>query len=49
MSAESNRPQTEFIDYVNDPPHYTTGKFECIDVMLETQGRDAVSRRQFGI
>lgn len=28
-------------DNVNHPEHYT-GKFECIDVMLETQGIDAV-------
>lgn len=25
-------------DMVNHPSHYETGKFECIDVMLETQG-----------
>ena len=29
-------------DVVNHPSHYETGKFECIDVMLETQGTDAV-------
>lgn len=29
-------------DNVNHPSHYETGKFECIDVMLETQGRQAV-------
>lgn len=29
-------------DVVNHPPHYETGAFECIDVMLETQGKDAV-------
>ena len=23
---------------VNHPSHYETGKFECIDVMIETQG-----------
>lgn len=28
-------------DYVNHPPHYETGKFECIDVMKETQGVEA--------
>ena len=27
-------------DMVNHPPHYDSGKFECIDVMLETQGLD---------
>lgn len=30
------------VDMVNHPPHYDTGKFECIDVMLETQGVKAV-------
>lgn len=29
-------------DNVNHPSHYETGKFECIEVMLETQGREAV-------
>lgn len=29
-------------DNVNHPSHYETGKFECIDVMLETQGKTAV-------
>lgn len=29
-------------DVVNHPSHYETGKFECIDVMLETQGKEAV-------
>lgn len=29
-------------DMVNHPSHYETGKYECIDVMLETQGKDAV-------
>ena len=29
-------------DNVNHPSHYETGKFECIDVMLETQGKEAV-------
>lgn len=29
-------------DNVCHPKHYETGKFECIDVMLETQGIDAV-------
>lgn len=28
-------------DPVNHPVHYETGKFECIDVMLETQGVEA--------
>ena len=30
------------LDNVNHPSHYETGKFECIDVMLETQGGEAV-------
>lgn len=29
-------------DMVEHPPHYETGKFECIDVMVETQGAFAV-------
>lgn len=29
-------------DNVNHPKHYETGKFECIDVMIETQGAEAV-------
>lgn len=29
-------------DNVNHPEHYETGKFECIDVMVETQGKQAV-------
>ncbi len=30
-------------DAVEHPAHYETGKFECIDVMLETQGKQAVT------
>ena len=29
-------------DMVNHPSHYETGKYECIDVMIETQGVEAV-------
>ena len=29
-------------DLVNHPPHYESGKFECIEVMRETQGDEAV-------
>ncbi len=29
-------------DNVNHPAHYESGKYECIDVMLETQGLQAV-------
>lgn len=28
-------------EHVNHPDHYKTGKFECIDIMVETQGIDA--------
>jgi hypothetical protein len=31
-------------DNVNHPSHYETGKFECIDVMIETQGVEAVKQ-----
>ena len=30
------------VDVVNHPSHYETGTFECIDVMIETQGKEAV-------
>lgn len=30
------------MDKVNHPSHYETGKFECIEVMTETQGVQAV-------
>lgn len=29
-------------DNVNHPSHYETGKYECIDVMIETHGIEAV-------
>ena len=29
-------------DIVNHPSHYETGTFECIEVMEETQGKEAV-------
>ena len=29
-------------DNVHHPSHYETGKFECIEVMMETQGVEAV-------
>ena len=29
-------------DEVKNPSHYCTGKFECIEVMIETQGIEAV-------
>lgn len=34
--------EEEAPDNVNHPSHYETGKFECIDVMIETQGVEAV-------
>ena len=30
------------VDAVNHPAHYESGQFECIDVMEETQGTEAV-------
>ena len=30
------------VDMVNRPPHYTHGKYECIDVMVDTFGKEAV-------
>lgn len=30
------------IDNINHPKHYETGKFECIDVMIEVFGIEAV-------
>lgn len=30
------------VDMVNNPPHYTHGKYECIDVMVENFGNEAV-------
>lgn len=29
-------------DNVNHPSHYETGKYQCIEVMEETQGKEAV-------
>jgi len=29
-------------DVVNHPSHYETGKYECIDVMIEAIGKEAV-------
>lgn len=34
--------QSDKTDIVNYPSHYETGKFECIEVMTETLGADAV-------
>ena len=40
----TGRTQTDDTPYdsVNRPAHYNTGKYESIDVMVETQGVDAV-------
>ena len=35
-------PSEKLGDPVNHPSHYETGKFESIDVMVETQGIEAV-------
>ena len=40
MNKLSDLPQAK--EHVNHPEHYKTGKFECIDIMAETQGIDAV-------
>ena len=32
------------IDNINHPAHYESGNYECIDVMAETQGIDAVKK-----
>lgn len=43
MGSDKNISLTiETADVVNHPSHYETGKFECIDVMIETQGKEAV-------
>lgn len=41
-TVEILRYKPEAVDNVNHPSHYETGKFECIDVMMETQGKEAV-------
>lgn len=35
------------IDNINHPAHYESGNYECIDVMAETQGIDAVKNSVF--
>lgn len=37
-----NDPDGGFYDPVNHPEHYETGNFECIDVMEEVFGTDAL-------
>lgn len=41
-STCENEPQESVEDVVNHPSHYETGKFECIEVMQEALGYDAV-------
>ena len=41
MTGRTQTNDTPF-DNVNRPAHYNTGKYESIDVMVETQGVDAV-------
>lgn len=37
-----NKQQNNVFDNVNHPQHYETGKYECIDVMVEAIGLEAV-------
>ena len=34
--------KSKMIDVVNHPSHYETGKFQCIEVMMEALGVEAV-------
>lgn len=40
--SEGESDSTSTNDNVNHPSHYETGNFECIDVMIETQSKEAV-------
>ena len=40
--SDGESDSTSTNDNVNHPSHYETGNFECIDVMIETQGKEAV-------
>lgn len=40
--SEGESDSTSTNNNVNHPSHYETGNFECIDVMIETQGKEAV-------
>ena len=40
----SNDKNDDVVDMVNRPPHYTHGKYECIDVMVENFGKEAVQK-----
>lgn len=35
------RPKWESAEAVNHPSHYNQGKYECVDVMVETFGKEA--------
>lgn len=37
-----NDNEEDAVDMVNRPPHYTHGQYECIDVMVDTFGKEAV-------
>lgn len=39
---QPNDNEEDAVDMVNRPPHYTHGKYECIDVMVDTFGKEAV-------
>jgi hypothetical protein len=39
---QPNDSKVAAVDMVNRPPHYTHGKYECIDVMVDTLGKEAV-------
>lgn len=38
-----NKSAKNMPDTVNHPAHYETGKYNCIDVMIETQGTETVA------
>ena len=40
-NSRPTRYKEQSADNVNHPSHYETGKFECIDAMIETQGIEA--------
>lgn len=41
-TEETPPTDTASVDNVNHPSHYETGKYECIEAMIETQGKEAV-------
>lgn len=42
INPELNITSGPELDMVNHPSHYETGKFECIEVMMEVLGEEAV-------